>query len=53
MVHAYRAPYDTPLEICPLTNGEPTISPTTFHPNRDGQRGFADVIAATNQDIFK
>ena len=24
-----------------------------FHPNRDGQRGFADAIAAANQDIFK
>ena len=34
-------------------NGEPKISPTTFHPNRDGQRGFADVIAAANPDVFE
>jgi lysophospholipase L1-like esterase len=33
-------------------NGEPIISPQTFHPNPSGQRGFADAIAATNRDVF-
>jgi lysophospholipase L1-like esterase len=34
-------------------NGEPLISPQTFHPNPSGQRGFADAIAAANRDVFR
>jgi lysophospholipase L1-like esterase len=34
-------------------NGESRISPQTFHPNPAGQRGFADVIAAANRDVFR
>ncbi len=32
--------------------GKPLLSPITFHPNREGQRGYAEVIAAANRDIF-
>jgi lysophospholipase L1-like esterase len=34
-------------------NGEPIISPQTFHPNPSGQRGFADAIAGANRDAFR
>jgi lysophospholipase L1-like esterase len=34
-------------------DGEPLISPQTFHPNPSGQRGFADAIAAANHDVFR
>jgi lysophospholipase L1-like esterase len=34
-------------------NGEPAISPQTFHPNPSGQRGFADAIADANRDVFR
>jgi lysophospholipase L1-like esterase len=34
-------------------NGEPVLSPQTFHPTPDGQRGFANAIAAANRDVFR
>jgi hypothetical protein len=33
--------------------GEPVLSATTFHPNRSGQRGYADAIAAAHRDVFR
>jgi hypothetical protein len=29
------------------------LSPQTFHPNADGQAGFADAIGAANPDLFQ
>jgi hypothetical protein len=28
------------------------IAPQTFHPNRAGQAGYANAVAAANRDVF-
>ena len=36
-----------------LERDRPAFSPSTFHPNIAGQAGFADLLAATNRDVFR
>ena len=36
-----------------LERDRPAFSPSTFHPNIAGQAGFADLLVATNRDVFR